>query len=822
MRERVDEAFKSVRRDWRFAALATALLAVTLGAATAMFSAVHAVLLRPLGLAHQDRLVVAWKQDLRRALPIIEVAHGEAADWRARSRSFDDVAVFGSVNWTLTVAGREKTDSLSMSAVSSTFFKVVGVGALVGRTLGASDEGGRQPGAAVISYDLWTRRFARDPDILRRTLTAVDPAAAPRLISIVGVMPPDFDFPRHVDVWLPAAPVLRSAGTAYTGGDEVSAFRWLGVFYAIGRLRDSVSVDDAAREVTHVMRTADQQGGPEAAERVVLVPVTDFLIGPAQPVLWTLLAGTALLLLVGCANVSALQVSRAARRHRALAIRMAVGASRAHLVGLVLLETLLVTLAAVAGAAAVTWGLQRMLVHIAPIDVPRLGDIASLDPRVFAFGAVAVFASVLLSASWPVLAVSRIDATTVLAHAGASTPDPGGRRFQRAVVAAQVALAFLLLAGTGLFFRSIRALDHTVLGFSPDRLVAVPVSAAMSDLPTWNQRLDRLEEQLAATPGVQAVGALYRRPLLGPIGLDNQPIYPGQTPADPSTWGLNPHLNIETTTPGLFDAMGIRIVRGRGFTNADTTTAPGVVVVSKGAARRLWPGRDPIGQRLRDMSYRVARESSAWQTVVGVAEDVRYRGLTDVRLDLYVPAAQSTERVQYLMVRTTDSAAQVTRLVRAASSRIDQRFAIGDAAAMSDVVATESAPWRFIFRIFVAFATLAAVLAAIGQATMIALAVATRRRELALRSALGADRRQLRTAVIRDGFWPITVGVTGGLLATIAIGPAIASVLIGVEPRDPLSLAAAAALATSVGTMACWWSARRASAVDPASALRSE
>ena len=207
MREPVNEAFRSVRRDWRFAAIAALLLATTLGAATAMFSAVQAVLLRPLGLAHQDRLVVVWKQDLRRALPIIEVAYGEAIDWHTRSRSFDDLAVFGSVNWTLTVT--EKPESLSMSAVSSNFFNVVGVGALRGRTLGPSDEVGRHPGAAVISYDLWTQRFARDPDILRRTLTATDPAAPPTLISIVGVMPPEFDFPRHVDVWLPAAPLFR-------------------------------------------------------------------------------------------------------------------------------------------------------------------------------------------------------------------------------------------------------------------------------------------------------------------------------------------------------------------------------------------------------------------------------------------------------------------------------------------------------------------------------------------------------------------------------------------------------------------------------------
>jgi hypothetical protein len=283
-------------------------------------------------------------------------------------------------------------------------------------------------------------------------------------------------------------------------------------------------------------------------------------------------------------------------------------------------------------------------------------------------------------------------------------------------------------------------------------------------------------------------------------------------------------FNIETVSSGSFEAMGIRIVRGRAFSERDTSHAPGVVIVSESAARRIWPGRDPIGQRLRDMSYRAKDPAGAtsWQTVVGVAEDVRYRGLTDVRLDLYVPSTQSNERIQYLMVRTTAADAVVTRAVRDAARGIDQRFTIGDAESMSQIVTAESAPWRFILRVFVGFAVSAALLAAVGVATLISLAVATRRRELAVRAALGANAGQLRSAVLQEGLWLSAIGVVIGLLAAWALSRTIESVLINVSPHDALSLVAAAVVTVSVGVAACWWAARRASDVDPGLILRPE
>jgi putative ABC transport system permease protein len=393
-------------------------------------------------------------------------------------------------------------------------------------------------------------------------------------------------------------------------------------------------------------------------------------------------------------------------------------------------------------------------------------------------------------------------------------------------VVAQVATAVTLLAGTALFLRTLHGLDRTVLGFDPHGLVSTSVTPATDDQGRWNAFYDALVGRVERLPGVVSAGAVLLRPLSGPIGWDSQPIYPGQVPEDASTWGLNPHTNLEVVTPEYFRTMGIRLVRGRVFTDRDTLTSPGVVVVSEAAARRLWPGGDAIGERLRDPTYRVgtspSRSAPGWQTVIGVVEDVRYRGLTDVRLDLYMPAAQSWNRVQHLMVRARGNPADVIASVRAVAREVDSAAVVSDATLMRDVVAAESAPWRFLMRIFTGFAALAAVLAAVGLGAVITLAVAERRRELAIRAALGAGRRQLRGVVLRESGLLTSVGIGVGLLGALALGRSVAHLLVGVVPHDPLALSAAAALCAAAAALASWMPARRAADADPIEALRSE
>ena len=378
----------------------------------------------------------------------------------------------------------------------------------------------------------------------------------------------------------------------------------------------------ATQELTQVSRSRDLEGGPEAPLSIVLQPIRDYLLGPAGPVLRTLLAGALLMLLIACANVAGLQVSRASRHQRALAIRAALGASPLRLAGQVLVESAVVTALSLTAALAVAWGMLRLLLWLAPGDVPRLGDVALLDVRVLGFGAAATFATAVLCALWPILVARRVDVLSVLAHGASVASDPRGRRVQRAVVVAQVATAVALLFGTALFLRTVRGLDATVLGFDPEQLLAFSGGPDTEDVERWNAFMDRLIARVETLPNVRSAAVALVRPLNGPIGWDNQPGFPGQRVEDPSTWGLNPHMNFLTVSPRYFETMRTRLVRGRLFTAADThhgarrrdrQRARGAPAVAR-------PGSDRPATARADLSHR--REGRAGRRLA----DGRRRG----------------------------------------------------------------------------------------------------------------------------------------------------------------------------------------------------
>ena len=600
---------RTLRRDWRTTLLAAGLLAVTIGAVMAIFAIVDAVLLRPLPVTDQQRIAVIWQRDDRRALPIIEVAHGEMEDWRARSRSFEQLAVVGSVNWNLQLLDKAEPAPAEVAAVSSSFFATVGTLPAAGRWLAANEDAGPRPAAMVISHGFWQRHFGSDPTVVGRAVRAKLNADVTLPLTVVGIMPAGFDYPRGADVFVPAAPLLRTFAPKGPGQPE-NTLKWLKVFYAVGRLKPDVDVARATQELTQVSRSRDLEGGPEAPQSIVLQPIRDYLLGPAGPVLRTLLAGALLMLLIACANVAGLRVSRAAQHQRALAIRAALGASPRRLAAQVLCESVLLTLAALGAAVAVAWGTLTVLLALAPGNVPRLDDVSLLDWRVLAFGALGAFVTATLCALWPVLVARRVDAVAVLAHGASVASNPRGRRVQRAVVVAQVAVALTLLFGTALFLRTVRGLDRTVLGFEPERLMSILVVPPTGDVVKWNAFYEALIARVEALPNVTSAAAALVRPLNGPIGWDNQPIFPGQPFKEPSTWGLNPHTNFLSVSAGYFETMGIRLVRGRLFTNADLTSSPGVAIVGEAAAKRLWPGKEALGQELREPTYRIQGDGS--------------------------------------------------------------------------------------------------------------------------------------------------------------------------------------------------------------------
>ncbi|HEY6616944.1 MAG TPA: FtsX-like permease family protein, partial [Vicinamibacterales bacterium] len=400
---------------------------------------------------------------------------------------------------------------------------------------------------------------------------------------------------------------------------------------------------------------------------------------------------------------------------------------------------------------------------------------------------------------------------------------PRERRLQRVVVGWQVAVAVVLLAGAGLFVRSVQTLDRTDVGFRAEGLLSMDVEPSWKELERWDAFYDTLLSRTGELSGVVDASAVSLRPLNGPIGNDTIPVLAGQEGlGENASWRSNPRANTEAITPGYFHTLGTRLLRGRDFTTTDVAAAPNVVIVSESAAARYWPGRDAVGQRLVVATQRAhgGPQELRWQTVVGVAGDVRYRGLLDPRLDVYLPAAQSTMRMKHLLIRTTGPVEPVIARVRASARELDPAVHLGDVVLMSDALARESAPWRFAMRALSFFGGLAAALATTGLVGIVWLVVTTRRRELGVRAALGATPNQLRKHVLTDALWTTSAATVVGVLGVLAFGPALSGLLVGTPAHDPVSVAVAAAVTLCAGSIGCLLAAQGAARVSPTDALR--
>lgn len=824
------DALRALSRDRAFTVLAVLLFALTIGATGGVFAVVDAVLLRPMAFADQDRTVVVWQRDNARDTPVVELAMGEAETWRQHATAFEDLAVFGSVNWPLTVVDGDSRTRVPYAAVSASFFAVAGTPPALGRVLEASDEVGNRPRAAVISEAFWRQHFGASSSVLGQVIRAQDLTAIPDdsadgALEIVGVMPATFDFPRGARLWLPAAPIIRAV--ARPNPNDPADVAWylanFRVFYGLGRLRPGSSAALAGQELDAIIRQAEVASPAGTPSDAVVTALDDYLVGPAKPVLWLMLAGAALMVLLASGSVAGLHLFRAARQDRALAIQMALGASRGRLIRRSLTESALLAGVGAAGAVAIAWAVTRLLTSAAPLDVPRL-DTVGMDARPVLMAVVALaLLSGLLSGAWPAVFITRVDAGPALTSGTRTAMHPRERLLQRLVVGWQVAIAVVVLTGAGLFLRSVQQLDRTALGFDPEGLLAMEVEPSRQDQDQWDQLYDALLARVSAMPHVTSASAVYLRPLRGPIGNDTIPVLEGQEGLGPDApWRGNPRANLESTTPGYFRTLGARMLAGRDFSPADRAAAPNVVIVSASAAARYWPGRDAIGQPIVVPTQRIpgTREELRWQTVVGVVEDVRYRGLTDPRLDVYLPAAQSTMRVKHLMVRTTVDPGSLAGSIRAIALGLDPGAHIGETVAMSDEVARESAPWRFAMHVLTGFGVLAAGLATAGLTGLVSLMVTLRRRELGIRAALGATPRRLRAHVLTEAARTMVVATIVGVLCALALGRVVMGLLVDITPHDPTSVVGAVALTMLAGMAGCLWPAARAAASDPMEALR--
>ncbi|MET0645776.1 MAG: ABC transporter permease, partial [Pyrinomonadaceae bacterium] len=703
---------RMLRKRPGFTAVAVLTLALGIGASTAAFSVVHAVLLRPLPFPEQERLVVAWKRDTTTSNPFVELSVADVRDWQAQAQSFDGLAAMPTTvyGYGYVLTGRGEPVLLESAKVTGRFFALLGARAAHGRVFDEADDRVGGPSVVVISDRLWRERFGADPGIVGQTV-----ALNQNAFNVIGVMPPAFNFPSGVDLWVPLLTAMSPRSIENRG-----------VVYlqAVGRLKDGVTREQAAAELdTIIARLAAQYPETQAAgQRVVLTPLADHLFGDAKPALWALFAATALLLLVGAANIANLMLARATSRRRELAVRVALGASRRRLALQLLVESLL--LALVGGAAGLllaSW-LVELLAALAPSDIPRLEDVhlsgaALLASVAFTLVTTAVFGLL------PALSASRFNLTETLAEAGGKlTNARTGNRLRGALVVGEVALTLVLVAGASLILRSFLNLSSVPLGFDPRGVLTMqlrPTGAKYATPEARREFFRQLIERLEAQPGVVAASGVLTRPLEGTVGWDYPFAAEGQAADDARR---NPDANFESINPHYFRTFGIPLKAGREFDERDRAGVEPVVVISETLAERFYgSAAAAVGKRIK-LDPGDAEEP--WRVVVGVAGDVRYRELQSTRLDIYVPHAQGTVNLNHFAVRTTTGASDA--LVRREVAALDAQLAVSRVVTMEEQVAVRLARPRFTAVLLNWLALMALLLAGVGIFGVTAYAVAQR------------------------------------------------------------------------------------------------
>jgi putative ABC transport system permease protein len=794
-------AVRLLRAKPGFAAVAILTLALGVGAATAIFSVVHAVLLSPLPFRDADRLMnvhITSRDGATFPLPDTDFIA-----WRAQNRTADVVAVFE--NDAVTLTGDGAPERVAGAAVTDRFFDVLGARPLIGRVLQDGDD---RPGAAktaLISHGLWTRRFHGDPSIVGRTV-----ALNGESHIIVGVMPAAFRFPdARVDVWrvLTTNPPRRR-GPFYTWG--------------IARLKPAVGIAELRVNLDAISNGLKRDYPGPNDWVLTAIPLQDSIVGDVRTILYALLGAVGVLLLIAATNVANLLLARAAARDREIAVRAALGAGRGRIAAQLVTESLVLALAAgAAGMIIASWG-TRGLLAIAPQGIPRLAEVRmSVPVFVFTF-AVAALCGVLFGVA-PALRASRTPLVETLKEGGRSGPGVSHRRAQRLLVVAEIALALMLSVGAGLMIRSFAALQRVSPGFEPSHLLTFRISLPRAQYDTSPKVRDfylSLVQRLEALPGVRAAGLTISLPPHLLQMTDNFMTEGMTLPPDRSA-PVGPLLFVSER---YFSALGTPLLRGRFFTERDDRGAPEVVIVNEALAKQYFAGENPIGKRLKNGGpERPIGPDNRWMTVVGVVGDVNYSGL-DVAPEptVYYPFRQAANTTQYVVVRTAGDPTSVASAARDIVAALDKDLPIANLATMDEMMAASVAAPRFRTTLVAIFAAVGLLLAAIGIYGVMSYAVTERTREIGVRAALGAGRGDVLRLVLGETILLAGVGVGVGVAGALATTRLIRALLFHVEPTDSATFAAIALILFATALIASYIPARRALRVDPMVALRYE
>jgi putative ABC transport system permease protein len=796
-------ALRMLAKSPAFSFVAVVTLGLAIGANTAIFSVVDAVLLRPLPYPQSERLVRVFGTQPQ--LAEAPTSPANFLEWREENQVFERIGTY--VGQGFNLLGGDKPERVIGARVSADLLPLMGVQPALGRffTRDEDEEGRGQ--VVILGHDFWRSHFAGDPNRVGQTVTLND-----RPYTVVGIMPPGFVFPgRRTQVWVPIAFNAAERRTRDTNFIDV-----------VARLKPGVSLEQARANMNAVARTqTERYPHTNVGVGVKVVSLQEHMVGDVRPMLVVLLGAVGFVLLIACANVANLLLARAAARQREMAIRGALGASRSRVVRLLLTESVL--LAVVGGAVGLVlaiWSLD-LLVSLKPANLPRLAEIG-VNRTVFLFTLGVSVVTGLLFGLVPALQLSKMDLNEGLKESSrGGTDSPRRHRVRALLVVSEVALSLVLLVGAGLMIRSFSRLLAVDPGFKADHVLTAFVSLPISKYPKREEQtafFDRLLERLRNVPGVSAAGLVTDIPLYGgsSTGFDVE----GRPPAAPGQRAMTDYRLINSD---YFAAMGMRMAKGRAFSPSDTDSAPGVVIINETLAARFFAGEDPIGKRL-DLSG----EPKDLREIVGVVADVRNYGVdADVKPEVYVPFLQSAPAyltgvasAMTVVVRSAIDPAALGSALREQVQALDKDQPVSEIKTMEGYLAESMAQRRFNMLLLGAFAGLALVLAAVGIYGVIAYTVAQRTHEMGIRIALGAKSADILRLVFTNAMATTLTGVALGLAAAFALTRLLRSLLYEVSPTDPVVFAAIPLLLVTVSVIATYLPARRAMRVDPITALR--
>jgi predicted permease len=802
LQQDVAHSWRVLRRAPGFTAVALITIALGVGANTAIFSVVNGLLLRELPYDDAGQLTRIWGTNQESGATRSQIAAGDFIDLRARQHSFAAVGAFAWGGGTY--IGPHDPVQLAGARVDANVFRILGVRPMLGRTFAPGDDSAGVAPTVLLGYGAWRRVFGGDSAIVGKTINL-----SGRTRTVIGVLPPAFFFPTmsEAEIFTPLdlTPILRDV-------NRIRKFRYLA---AVGRLRPGVTGDRADAELREIMRQLEREH-PESnlGKSVNVVGMRTAVVGDTRPALLVLFGASLLVLLIACANVAGMLLSRAVSRRHELAVRAALGAGRRRLVRQMMTESLVLALCGgVVGLALAVWG-TRALVASAADRLPAASQVV-VDGTVLVTAMLVTLACGVVFGLVPAIAASR-GVHLALKDAGRGSSSGVGRhRLRTALVTGQLALAVVLLVGAGLLMRSLVRLQQADLGYSIDSALTFEiglVGARYEKAEAQDAFFDALYERLGALPGVVAVGGSGNIPMRGgasaSLAIDGRPQPEGKLP----------EVGYQPVSDNLFKAMGVPLKRGRTFGPGDRNDGPRVVMLSESLARAFWPNGDPIGARVR----LGPNPDDPWNTVIGVVGDVRMGAAGDSRPTAYVSARQDHWGGMAIVVRTTVDPMSLLSAVRREVRALDPTIPVAEAHSMKQVQSMVLADRRLPMQLMTVFAFVALVLAAVGVYGVMAYSVAARTREIGVRVALGARPSDVFGMVVRQGMGAAAVGLTAGLLGAAALGRVLTSLLYGVRPTDAVTFGGVAAILLAVVLAACLIPARRAVRVDPLDALRSE